>query len=97
VVNEDIDDLGARRENHIGGGLDYACRSWANHLQFASGNDNDVEHAVGLVEHFFEHHLLSWLEVLSIGGDMRCAVYSLRDVKRWFVHVSVATLLVTVL
>jgi hypothetical protein len=97
VMNEDIDDLDARREKHIGRGLEYACRSWANHLRFASSDGDDVEHAVELVDYFFKHQLLSWLEVLSIVGDMRCAVYSLRDVKCWFVHVSVATLLVTVL
>jgi hypothetical protein len=97
VMNEDIDDLDARREKHIGGGLEYACRSWANHLRLASSGGNDVEHTVELVEYFFKHHLLSWLEVLSILGDMRCAVYSLRDVRGWFVHVSVAMLLVIVL
>jgi hypothetical protein len=93
VMNEDLDDLDARREKHIGGGLEYACRSWANHLRLASSDGDDVEDAVELVEYFFKHHLLSWLEVLSIVGDIRRAVYSLRDVKSWFVHVSLNTLL----
>jgi hypothetical protein len=97
TVNEDIDDLDARREKYIGNGLEYACRSWANHLRLASSDGDDVGRTVELVEYFFKHHLLSWLEVLSIVGDMRCAVYSLRDVKDWFVRVSVDALLFTFL
>jgi hypothetical protein len=95
VMNKDVDDLDACREKHIGRRLEYACRSWVNHLRLASSDGNDVEHTVELVDYFFKHHLLSWLEVLSIGGDMRCAVYSLRDVRGWFVCVSVDALLVT--
>jgi hypothetical protein len=56
VRNEDIDDLDARREKYIGSGLEYACRSWANHLRFASSDGDDVQHVVKLVEYFFKHH-----------------------------------------
>jgi hypothetical protein len=92
-MNNDVGDLAARRENHIGGGLEYACRSWAKHLRLASSDGGDVGHVVELLGYFFNHHLLSWLEVLSIVGDVRCAVYSLRDVRSWFDHVSGNTLL----
>jgi hypothetical protein len=95
AVNEDIDDLNERREKYIGSGLEYACRSWANHLRFASNDGDDVGQVVELLKYFFKHNLLSWLEVLSIVGDMRCAVYSLRDVKGWFVRVSVDAFLFT--
>jgi hypothetical protein len=93
ALNRDIGDLDARKDRFIGGGLEYACRSWAKHLRFASRDDNDIGRIVKLLECFLKHHLLSWLEVLSIVGDMRCAVYSLRDVKGWFVAVSLNALL----
>jgi hypothetical protein len=48
---------------------------------------------VNLLEYFFKHHLLSWLEVISVVGDMQGAVYSLRDVRGWFIKVSSNTLL----
>jgi hypothetical protein len=88
AINRDIDDLDTRREKYIGGGLEYACRSWAKHLQSASRHGGDVGRVVNLLEYFLKHHLLSWLEVLSIAGDMQCAVYSIRDVRGWFVDVS---------
>jgi hypothetical protein len=94
-MNKDIEDLDARREQYIGGGLEYACRSWAKHLQSASRGGDDVSHVVELLECFFKHHLLSWLEVLSIVGDMRCAIYSLRDVRGWFTDVSLNTIFYT--
>jgi hypothetical protein len=95
TMNKDIEDLDARREKYIGSGLEYACRSWAKHLQSASRDGDDVRHVVELLECFFKHHLLSWLEVLSIGGDMRCAIYSILDVRGWFTNVSLDTVLFT--
>jgi hypothetical protein len=92
AILKEIDDLDARREKAIGGGLEYACRSWAKHLRFGSRNGADIGDAIELLECFFRHHLLSWMEVLSIVGDMRCAVYSLRDVKGWFTDVSLNAL-----
>jgi hypothetical protein len=88
AILKEIDDLDARREKAIGGGLEYACRSWAKHLRFGSRDGADIGDAIELLECFFRHHLLSWMEVLSIVGDIRCAVYSLRDVKGWFTDVS---------
>jgi hypothetical protein len=88
VMNADIGDLDARREKYIGVELEYACRSWAKHLRFASKDGDDVAYAVELLETFFKAHILSWLEVLSIISDLRCAVYSLHDVRTWLEDVS---------
>jgi hypothetical protein len=96
-MNRDINDLDTRRDIYIGGGLEYACRSWARHLQFGSWDVDEVGCMVKLLECFFKHHLLSWLEVLSIVGDMRCAVYSLRDVRGWLIKVSLNTLFVSLI
>jgi hypothetical protein len=88
AMNADIDDLDARREKYIGGGLDYACRSWAKHLRLGSWDGDNVRHVVQLLGEFFRHHLLQWFEVLSIVGDLRCAVHSLHDVTTWLADVS---------
>jgi hypothetical protein len=45
-----------------------------------------------LVKYFFEHHLLSWLDVLSIEGSLGVAIYSLHDVKSWLANVCLFTM-----
>ena len=93
AMNSEVDDLDERRENCIGRGLEYACTSWAGHLRIASGDGDNVQHIVKPLESFLKCHLLSWLEVLSILGDLRCAVYSLRDVKAWLAEASPSAVL----
>jgi hypothetical protein len=88
IMNEAVHDLGERRKTYIGDALEYACRSWARHLHFVTGAGDSVRDVIKLLECFFRSHLLSWLEVLSIIGDLRCAVYSLRDMKTWLRDVS---------
>ena len=92
AMNKDIDDLDSRREKYIGGSLEYACRSWAKHLRCASRDSEQIGQVVELLGYFLKHRLLSWLEVLSIAGDMRCAVNSIQDVKGWFIEVSLTML-----
>jgi hypothetical protein len=88
-MNEDIDDLVKRRGRCIGSGLEYACKSWARHLVIAPKDGVDIGQVVTCLEIFFRRHLLSWLEVLSLVGDLRRAIYSLDDVKVWLAAVSV--------
>jgi NACHT domain len=88
AVNAEISDLDARQEKDIGNGLKYGCRSWAKHLRLGSGDGKNVKLIIQSLKEFFEGHLLQWLEVLSIVGDLRCAVYSLHDLTAWFVDVS---------
>jgi hypothetical protein len=76
---------------YIGDALEYACRSWARHLHFASGTSDSGRHVIELLKYFFSHQLLSWLEVLSIVSDLRCAVYSLCYVRAWLGEVSSIT------
>jgi hypothetical protein len=97
AMNKDIDDLGQRREKYIGDGMEYACRSWAKHVRFVSCHGTHIGDVVKSLEWFFNHKLLSWLEVLSIIGDLGSAVYSLRDVRGWLVDVSAIILLFSLL
>jgi NACHT domain len=89
ATNTDVRGLDARRDEYIGDGLEYACRSWAKHLRLSSRDDGNVRHIVKSLNEFFHHHLLQWLEVLSIVGGLRHAVYCLHDLAAWLVEVSV--------
>jgi hypothetical protein len=40
--------------------------------------------------------VLQWLEVLSIVGDLQCAVYSLHDLTVWLAGVSVSLFLTSI-
>jgi hypothetical protein len=85
--NDEVEDLSERRRNFIGDALEYACTSWAHHLSLTSESPETIRRVLDLMEDFMSHHFLSWLEVLSIMGTLRTAVYSLRDAKSWLNHV----------
>jgi hypothetical protein len=99
VMNNDIKDLPARCETNIGAPLMYGCEFWMNHL-LASSRPCDAigTDTVELVNCFFEQHLLSWLEVLSIGDKLLwTAVYSLHSFISWLTDASVHILLTIIL
>jgi NACHT domain len=88
ATNDDIKDLSTRREKYIGAPLIYACEFWIKHL-LSGGRvgDSTMQENDELVNYFFEQHLLSWLEVLSIGGKLRVAIYSLHNFRSWLTDV----------
>jgi hypothetical protein len=89
VMNADVEDLPARRERYIRIPLAYACSSWAKHLGSSLGGGADIGVIIELVNWLLEDHLLPWLEVLSIEGELSIAVYALHDVKSWLTDVSI--------
>jgi hypothetical protein len=91
AMNKQIRNLPAYRDKCIGAPLMYACEFWANHLRSSIGAGEDIgAESIELVNHFFEEHFLSWLEVLSIAGKLRVAVYSLHNVRSWLTNVSIS-------
>jgi NACHT domain len=89
-MNDDIKDLSARCKKYIGAPLMYACEFWANHLRLSNAAYEDPgAQIVRSINGFVEECLLLWLEVLSVGGKLRVAVYSLQNVRNWLVDVSV--------
>ena len=88
AMNNDVEDLPARRELCIAAPLSYACSSWAKHLQLSSQAGGDTSSVLTLVNDFFTRHLLSWLEVLSVEENFHTAIYSLHNVRSWLVEVS---------
>jgi hypothetical protein len=83
ATNAEVEDLCKRRSERIGESLEYACSSWAQHLSQASRSTEALATVVELMNDFMCYHFMSWLEVLSIAGMLRTAVYSLRDAKAW--------------
>ena len=81
VMNSEVDDLKERSEQHIGQGLEYACKSWHKHLV-----DTTPTHTLtitSILHRFLEGKTLFWLEVLSVLGAARDAVDALEATARW--------------
>jgi transcription initiation factor IIE alpha subunit len=83
--NKEVKDLARLRQERIGDALEYSCRFFGRHIREAAGGE--VNQIVELLKVFVEHLVLQWLEVLSIVGHMREAVYSLNYIKGWLVKV----------
>jgi NACHT domain len=90
AMNNDIEDLPARRGLCITAPLSYACSSWAKHIQLSSQAGCNTSSVLTLANEFFTRHLLSWLEVLSIEEHLHTGIYSLHDVRSWLTDVSLS-------
>jgi len=83
-LNE-VEDLPIRCKLQIGDALGYACQFWAKHLAEVS---NKGHGAVEAIDEFFTTHLLSWIETLSLMGNLDIGVYALKNVQEWYMLVS---------
>ena len=81
-LNVEVPDLGKRFERYLPEHLRYACRFWHRHLPNVDrGND------VGLhkqAKDFLFTHLLHWIEVMSLIGDIEGVFTALEAVNGWF-------------
>ena len=81
VLNSEVEDLPARiEEGGIHGALEYACRSWHEHLIMTGHQTAEV---VSALHHFLEQNFLFWLEVLSVLGAVGSAAHGLKATARW--------------
>ena len=80
ALNVEVEDIGGRVEDRISTALQYACKSWYNHLTEVSG---DVMDLVPALRSFLEGQFLAWLEVLSVTGAARDAVIALEKLRLW--------------
>ena len=83
-LNSEVEDLGTRIKNHIDVTLQYACRSWHNHLTNSQGD------FTGIIPHlrfFLEKKFLAWLEVLSVLKTTRGAIAALEKLISWLQEV----------
>jgi len=85
ALNSEVEDLPRRiEESGIRGALEYACRSWHNHLITKADRTADV---VSALHRFLEEKFLFWLEVLSILGAACDAIHALNVTVQWLIEV----------
>ena len=80
VLNSEVEDLKVRISGCISTSLQYACRSWHNHLVETDGDVTDV---VSCLHVFLEEKFLAWLEVVSAVGAVGGAVFALERLIAW--------------
>ena len=88
VVLIEVKDLSARQKDHIGDALEYACHFWTKHLLKVPSSSSHVKEVQKAIDEFFTTHLLFWIEVLSLMGNLNVGVYALSDVQQWYTLVS---------
>ena len=84
----EVEDLPALKAACIGDTLGYACRFWTTHLARTDASSLDVEEVQKEINEFFTTHLLYWIEVLSVMGNLDIGIYALNDVEQWYMLVS---------
>ena len=81
IANSEVKDLRERIEQNIDHSLQYACRSWHKHL--IGTLPAYTPKVTSVLHQFLEGKFLFWLEVLSVLGVAREAVYALDAAMKW--------------
>ena len=89
AVLSEVKGLSAHQKAHIGDSLGYACQFWTNHLLRIPGHGPDTEEVQKAIDKFFTTHLLHWIEVLALTGNLSVGVYAMNDVEQWYSLVSI--------
>ena len=84
ALNSEIEDLPTRINDRVSVALQYACRSWYNHLTKTRGDITDV---IPYLRVFLEEKFLAWLEVVSVLGAVSGAVVALENLMPWLQEV----------
>ena len=90
ALNSEVEDLSERVKDHISPALEYACKSWHNHLNRTRGCVGSV---FDDLRPFLEKKFLAWLEVLSVLGAARDAIVGLERLMLWLQEVCLFLLL----
>ena len=88
AVLSEVRDLHARQRAHIGNALEYACCFWTTHLMGTVRSSLDAEEIQQVIDRFFTHCFLFWVETLSLLGNLEVGVYALSDIEKWYTLVS---------
>ena len=83
VANSDVSDMEKRTDQYISPALQYACRSWYTHLVNKHKIPVSRPDITSTLHRFLETKFLMWLEVLSVLGAARNAVYALQTTVDW--------------
>ena len=88
AILREVEDLPTCRKEHIGEALEYACQFWTKHLAEVPSGGHGVEEVHKAIDKFFSTYLLFWIEVLTIMGCLGVSVYSINDIRQWYISVS---------
>ena len=89
ALNSEVPDLQTRIDARISIALQYACRSWHNHLTETRTGITDL---IPCLRIFLEVKFLAWLEVLSVLGDIGSASVALEKLMLWLQQVCLSIL-----
>ena len=84
ALNSEVEDLEVRIRGRISVALEYACKSWHNHLIEVR---EDVTVIISALCCFMQERFLAWLEVLSVTGATRDAIIALEKLMLWLQEV----------
>ena len=84
----EVKDLSTCRKVYIGDALEYACQFWTKHLLGIPSTSPHIEKVWRAIDQFFTIHLLHWIEVLVLTGNLGSGFYAMNDVEQWFTAVS---------
>jgi len=88
VSLDKVGDLPARRKALVGDTLEYACKSWTQHLVGIPSSGHNVDEVCKAIDEFFTTYLFFWIEVLIIMGDLDVGVYAISNIQQWYTSVS---------
>ncbi|KAF9645378.1 WD40 repeat-like protein [Thelephora ganbajun] len=83
AILSEVKDLSVRRKDHIGDALEYACQFWTKHLLEIPGSSPHIEEVHKAINRFFTTHLLCWIEVLALTGNLGIGAHAINDVEQW--------------
>jgi hypothetical protein len=82
LLNSEVGDLDHRLHNRVPSAVRYACVHWVTHLKTAIEERPRLELAEALLT-FSREHLLHWVELLSLQGQMSYAFQLLPQIISW--------------
>ena len=88
AILSEVRDLPACVKANIGVTLEYACCFWTKHLLGVPSSSPKVDEVQKAIDKFFATHVLFWIEVLSLIGNLNTGVYALNDIQQWYMSVS---------
>ena len=70
AVLSEVGEPSTYKKEHIGGGLEYACKFWTKHLLEVPNSGPHMKGVEKAIDKFFTVHLLHWVEVLAITRNL---------------------------
>ncbi|KAG9035105.1 hypothetical protein FS837_002033, partial [Tulasnella sp. UAMH 9824] len=80
TLNSDVADLQARLDGVAPNHLRYSCRFFCSHISLCGRGDKSLEQ---LLDSFCELNIMTWLEMMSLLGDIDGAINSIQLLESW--------------